>query len=144
LTCPAINRPSMLRTENQADHSYLQRQIQERYEVHRTTRNQQQKEKILSPHFEGWVLDDVLTKLDGPRRDPHFVDPRNCLVFWARPPRKIRNLIEPIQQRLMNVAPGRLLLQRASTFATVDMTLTGHNHTNHLQPFGSCPSQTST
>lgn len=56
--------------------------------------------------FSGWVLDECLIKLDGPQRDPTFVDPRNCLVFWARPPQKVRNLVDIIQQKLQNEAPG--------------------------------------
>jgi hypothetical protein len=84
-----------------------QKQLQACYELHRTTRNEQQKAKILDGAFTGWVLDEYLTKLDGPRRDPAFIDPRNCLVFWARPPRKVRDLVEIVQQRLRRAAPGK-------------------------------------
>ncbi|KAK5940879.1 hypothetical protein PMZ80_007296 [Knufia obscura] len=84
--------------------------IQARYDLHRKTRNQQQKDKILFPDFPGWILDEVLTKLDGPQRDPNFIDPRNCLVFWARPTQKIKSLIEIIQQKLKHVVPDLWLM----------------------------------
>lgn len=84
-----------------------QKQLQERYDLHRRARNEQQKAKILDETFSGWVLDDYLVKLDGPQRDPDFVDPRNCLVLWARPPSKVRNLVEVIQQKLRHAAPGK-------------------------------------
>jgi vesicle-fusing ATPase len=53
------------------------------------------------------VLDDHLVKLDGPQKQIDYVDPRNCLVFWARPPQKVRNLIDIIQQKLRDAAPGK-------------------------------------
>ena len=81
--------------------------MQERYQLHRATRNSRQKETILAEDFNGWILDDVLVKLDGPRKDPKFVDARNCLVFWARPPQKVKNLIDVVQQKLRDAAPGK-------------------------------------
>ena len=45
-------------------------------------------------------------KLDGLRRDPDYADPRNCLVFWARPPGRLRKLVEVIQAKLTYAAPG--------------------------------------
>lgn len=80
--------------------------MQERYQLHRTTRNQQQKEKILSDDFTGWVLDEHLVKLDGLQQDPTYADPRNCLVFWARPTQHVKNLVGMIQQKLKAAAPG--------------------------------------
>jgi hypothetical protein len=74
------------------------------------TRNNQQKEKILSDDFSGWVLDEHLVKLDGPQRDETYKDPRYCLVFWARPPQKIKNLIGIIQQKLKDAAPDLWLM----------------------------------
>jgi hypothetical protein len=47
-------------------------------------------------------------KLDGPKKDSDFVDPRNCLVFWARPPKKVRDLIGHVQSKLQSVAPSQL------------------------------------
>lgn len=55
-------------------------------------------------------MDDILTKLDGNGREQGYVDPRNCLVFWARPTQKVKNLIEVVQQKLRNVAPGIWLM----------------------------------
>lgn len=47
-----------------------------------------------------------MVKLDGPQKDSDFVDPRHCLVFWARPPQRVKNLVEIIQQKLKDAAPG--------------------------------------
>ncbi|ERF73733.1 hypothetical protein EPUS_00987 [Endocarpon pusillum Z07020] len=94
------------------------KQLQERYDLHRRTRNEQQKAKIVDENFPGWVLDEYLVKLDGPRRDPSFVDPRNCLVFWARPPQKVRNLVNVIQQKLQDVAPDLWLMPLDSLHMT--------------------------
>lgn len=84
-----------------------QRGLQERYHLHRVIRNEQQKAKILDQTFKGWILDEHLVKLDGPQRDPEYADPRNCLVFWARPPSRLRQLIEIIQAKLTDAAPGQ-------------------------------------
>ncbi|KAL1982356.1 hypothetical protein VTN96DRAFT_1387 [Rasamsonia emersonii] len=80
-------------------------QLQARYATHRTTRNAQQKAKILDPSFPGWTLDETLAKLDGPNRDPTFLDDRFCSTFWGRPPLHIRNLVDMIQRELRQVAP---------------------------------------
>ena len=80
--------------------------LQARYQLHRITRNDQQKAKILSPDFDGWILDEHLIKLDGVQKDPSYVDPRHCLVFWARPPKRVRMLVKIIQQKLKDAAPG--------------------------------------
>ena len=81
--------------------------LQARYQQHRTTRNEQQKAKILGTEFDGWILDNYLVKLDGVQRDPGYIDPRHCLVFWARPPQKVRKLVQIIQQKLKDAAPGK-------------------------------------
>lgn len=80
------------------------RQIQQRYKTHREARNEQQKAKLLSPTFTGFLIDPILDKL---RHDSSYVDPRNCLVFWAPPPLRIRSLVNEIQQRLLRVAPSK-------------------------------------
>lgn len=49
-----------------------------------------------------------MVKLDGVQKDPGFVDPRNCFVSWARPPQKVKNLIDIIQSKLKDAAPGLL------------------------------------
>jgi len=47
----------------------------------------------------------VLEKLLDQKSNPGYEDPRNCLVFWARPPPRIRDLVNGIQERLLEVAP---------------------------------------
>ncbi|KAK2811349.1 hypothetical protein FQN50_002226 [Emmonsiellopsis sp. PD_5] len=81
-------------------------QIQANYATHRSARNSQQKAKILDPSFEGWSLDSTLAKLEGPERDPNFIDPRHNITLWARPPPPIRQLIASIQSKLQKVAPS--------------------------------------
>ncbi|KAL2073767.1 hypothetical protein VTL71DRAFT_11093 [Oculimacula yallundae] len=85
-------------------------QLQTRYATHRSTRNGQQKEKLLSPDFSGLILDPILQRLADPSIEPGFVDPRNCLVFWARPPSHIRSLVDQVQQKLLSLAPKLWLM----------------------------------
>ncbi|KKZ66418.1 hypothetical protein EMCG_07846 [[Emmonsia] crescens] len=85
-------------------------QIQAHYSDHRSVRNSQQKAIILDSKFQGWSLDMTLAKLDGPARDPSFVDPRNCVALWARPPAPVRQLVEIIQTRLRDAAPSIWLM----------------------------------
>ena len=82
----------------------LQSQIQARYTTHRETRAGQQRERLLSPDFGGVTIDTILHQLEN---DPGFVDPRHCLVFWARPPDKVKELIEQVQSRLKTMAPSK-------------------------------------
>lgn len=82
--------------------------MQSRYGVHRTTRNSQQKAKLLSPDFKGLIVDCILQRLEDPTVDPGFTDPRHCLVFWARPPAHILSLAGEIQEKLLTLAPGKL------------------------------------
>ena len=81
-------------------------QIQQRYSQHRVTRHEQQKAKLLSPDFAGFIIDPVLEKLLDEKANPGYVDPRNCLVFWGRPPERIRGLVATIQERLLETAPS--------------------------------------
>ena len=81
-------------------------QIQERYQTHREARNAQQKAKLLSQDFSGFSIDPVLEKLLDQNANPGYVDPRNCLVFWGRPPARIRVLVDTLQQRLLKLAPS--------------------------------------
>jgi len=85
----------------------LQAQIQLRYDTHRKTRNEQQRAKLLAPDFSGFVIDPILFRLVNPRQFPGFADPRHCLVFWARPPKSIRDLIQSIQQKLRAEVPSQ-------------------------------------
>lgn len=85
-------------------------QLQARYESHRTNRNAQQKAKILADDFPGWSIDEILRRLDGPAKEKGYLDPRNCLVIWARPPPHIRDLIAFIQNELKDVAPCKSIV----------------------------------
>jgi hypothetical protein len=58
----------------------LQTKIQEKYQLHRTTRNAQQKAKMLDKNFQGVNIDPILLRLQDPTVEPGFKDPRNCLV----------------------------------------------------------------
>ncbi|KAJ9235394.1 hypothetical protein DTO166G5_4675 [Paecilomyces variotii] len=80
-------------------------ELQARYETHRSTRNALQKAKLLDPSFAGFNCDEILAKLDGPNKDPGFVDTRHCLVFWARPPQHIKAMVDMIQREIREVAP---------------------------------------
>lgn len=86
--------------------SHEPQQIQLRYQNHRENRNKQQKTKLLSPDFAGFTIDPVLEKLLSKETNPGYIDPRNCLVFWARPPARIRSLVDDLQQRLLKIAPS--------------------------------------
>ena len=81
-------------------------QIQKRYSSHRDARNEQQKAKLLSPDFTGFIIDPILDALLKKETNPGYVDPRNCLVFWGRPPKRIRDLVAIVQQRLLETDPG--------------------------------------
>ncbi|PQE33031.1 ureidoglycolate hydrolase protein [Rutstroemia sp. NJR-2017a WRK4] len=84
--------------------------IQNRYATHREARNEQQKAKILASDFPGLIIDPVLQKLEDPTIEPGYIDPRNCLVFWARPPAHIKSLVGKIQQKLQDFAPNLWLM----------------------------------
>lgn len=90
----------------------LQSKLQARYEANRSARNARFKATILSSDFPGWTVDEILSRLhaqeneDDNKGEPRFVDPRNNLAFYARPPQHIRELIDEIQQELKSVAPS--------------------------------------
>ncbi|KAK5725536.1 hypothetical protein LTR15_003724 [Elasticomyces elasticus] len=81
-------------------------QIQTRYNTHRNNRNAQQRAKLLSLDFLGVTIDEILARLEDPTIEPGFRDWRHCLVFWARPPMKVRDLIGKVQEKLLDVAPS--------------------------------------
>ncbi|KAK7739139.1 hypothetical protein SLS53_005775 [Cytospora paraplurivora] len=80
-------------------------QIQSLYSTHRVTRNSQQRDKFLSPDFKEVLVDQFLLRLENPDIDPSFMDPRNCLVFWARPPEHVLKLASHLQSLLKQAAP---------------------------------------
>lgn len=83
-------------------------QIQRRYQAHRETRNAIQKAKILDVNFPGWIVDPILEKIVNQEQYPEYIDPRNCLVFWARPPEHLRDLISAVQARLLKCKHGEI------------------------------------
>lgn len=83
-----------------------QAQIQALYQRHRANRNAQQKVRLLAQDFPGVTIDEILAKLEDPSIEPGFKDWRHCLVFWARPPAKVRALVSEVQQKLLSVAPS--------------------------------------
>ncbi|KAJ6260515.1 hypothetical protein Dda_4741 [Drechslerella dactyloides] len=90
--------------------------IQEAYNTHRTTRNALSRHKLLT--------DPTPIKLDYILLKSHVlndgtVDHRNCLVFWARPPRRVRNFIATVQQKLKAVAPNLWLMPPSNLHTTV-------------------------
>jgi vesicle-fusing ATPase len=60
---------------------------------------------MLDGSFAGVSIDPVLSKLCDRTNEPGYVDPRHCLVFWGRPTRKVKDLIERVQKELLSVAP---------------------------------------
>lgn len=53
------------------------------------------------------------------KRPEHEIDPRNCLVFWARPPVHVMDLICGIQARLKELAPDLWVMPRDKLHLTV-------------------------
>ncbi|KAH7058795.1 RNA ligase/cyclic nucleotide phosphodiesterase [Macrophomina phaseolina] len=94
------------------------KQIQSRYSTHREARNAAQKEKLLAPDFSGVMIDPILLRLEDPSIEPGFVDTRNCLVFWARPPDKVKALVKACQEKLKAVVPNLWLMPPNSLHMT--------------------------
>ncbi|KAL8703319.1 MAG: hypothetical protein Q9201_003483 [Fulgogasparrea decipioides] len=69
-----------------------------------------QEDKFLSQDFTGVTIDPILHKLVNPKQYHDFVDTRNCLVFWARPPAALKALIADVQHRLRSIAPNLWLM----------------------------------
>ncbi|KAF2495115.1 AAA-domain-containing protein [Lophium mytilinum] len=104
------------------------KEIQARYQAHRSTRNGQQKIKLLDAQFPGVSIDPVLQKLCDPSIEPGYSDPRHCLVFWARPTATVKSLIHQVQQKLLSVAPNLWLMPQDCLHMTaLEMT---HSRTN--------------
>ncbi|KAK3394869.1 RNA ligase/cyclic nucleotide phosphodiesterase [Podospora didyma] len=89
-------------------------EIQSLYSAHRTARNTQQRDKFLSSEFRELIIDPFLLRLENPEIEPGFRDPRNCLVFWARPPEHILILADRLQTLLMRAAPSRYFVSQLS------------------------------
>lgn len=89
-----------------ADQEHGQTEIQSLYSLHRITRNAQQRDKFLSTEFAELIIDPFLLRLENPHIEPGFIDPRHCLVFWARPPDHIVRLTAHLQMLLKKAAPS--------------------------------------
>ena len=61
----------------------------------------------MAPGFEELIVDPILLRIENPDIDPSFSDPRNCLVFWARPPDHVVKLAARIQMMLKEAAPSK-------------------------------------
>ncbi|KAK3937393.1 RNA ligase/cyclic nucleotide phosphodiesterase [Diplogelasinospora grovesii] len=85
-------------------------EIQSLYSTHRTTRNAQQRSRFLSPDFQECIIDPFLLRLENRSIEPGFQDPRNCLVFWARPPEHVIQLAVHLQNLLKEAAPSLWLM----------------------------------
>lgn len=94
-------------------------QIQSKYSLHRTSRNAQQKEKLLAADFPGVSIDPILQKLSNPTNELGYVDPRHCLVFWGRPTQKVKEIIHQVQQELLTVAPNMWIMPQDCLHITV-------------------------
>ncbi|KAJ3135798.1 hypothetical protein HK100_002291 [Physocladia obscura] len=99
-------------------------QLQVRYDSHRTARNAQQKEKLLSPEFPGFLIDFTLLRLVADQEnsvvtDSRFVDPRHSLVVWARPSKAIQQIVLQCQEMLHAVAPNLWVMPLDSLHTTV-------------------------
>ncbi|UKZ62067.1 uncharacterized protein TrAtP1_003325 [Trichoderma atroviride] len=88
-------------------------EIQALYHAHRTKRNALQKAKFLSPDYKELVIDQCLLRLENPEMEPGFVDERNCLTVWARPPIHVVELAAQIQARLQQASPSEYLFVRS-------------------------------
>jgi vesicle-fusing ATPase len=62
---------------------------------------------MLASDFPGVSIDPILLRLTDQSIEPGYVDPRNCLVFWARPPQHVKDIISKVQKELRAVAPSK-------------------------------------
>ncbi|KAK7948423.1 uncharacterized protein PG986_009309 [Apiospora aurea] len=76
--------------------------IRELFEIQRHDRNAKSKATFLDPKFEGARCDNILKSI---LEDDAFVDPRNNLCLWVRPPPEIIEAIIEAQRELRNMVP---------------------------------------
>ncbi|CAG8889648.1 unnamed protein product [Penicillium egyptiacum] len=88
------------------------KRLQVAYEDHRSNRNALFRDQICQPGFCEWKEDEILSKvLEAEKGLTDFVDPRNNLAFWARPPKHIRDLVYKIQREIGPlIGPGLWLV----------------------------------
>ena len=73
-------------------------------EVQRSERNSRYKAKLLDDDFEGVQPDQILINL---LTNPNYVDPRNNLCIWARPPATVVDLVSTCQKMLKKMSPSK-------------------------------------
>ncbi|KAJ6014950.1 Ribosomal protein L44e [Penicillium herquei] len=79
--------------------------IKHAYETHRSKRNAQFNDRLLTPGFREWKFDEILENvIKADQGLIEYEDPRNNFSFWARPPKHIRELVYDIQQEIASVA----------------------------------------
>ncbi|KIV95347.1 hypothetical protein PV10_03014 [Exophiala mesophila] len=100
---PNKNPYDAILDENQHDPIKIQRFC----ENQRTSRNAKFRTQILDPRFQGFKRDEVLFNLINV---PGFTDPRNNLCVWARPTRKIMDLVLTCQEELRRMSPSIWLM----------------------------------
>ncbi|KAF2711783.1 hypothetical protein K504DRAFT_428547 [Pleomassaria siparia CBS 279.74] len=113
--------------------------VQEKYTVHRTTRNAQQKAKMLAADFPGVTIDPILARLTDQTIEPGYVDPRHCLVFWGRPTKSVKALIKKVQDQLLTVAPNLWLMPQECLHITA-LELTHSKTAPEIQHLINCMS----
>lgn len=64
------------------------------------------------------MIDQCLLRLENPEIEPGFVDERNCLVVWARPPTHVVELAAQIQARLQQASSSEyfICLKQANSY----------------------------
>ncbi|RPA78054.1 hypothetical protein BJ508DRAFT_416690 [Ascobolus immersus RN42] len=97
--------------------------ISKAYQTHRTLRNAKFTKMLRSPEFDGVNIDPILVRVEQAKREGRAVDdavdPRHCLVFWARPPERIRQFVKTVQERLRNIAPDLWIMPEDCLHMTV-------------------------
>ena len=78
--------------------------IQAYCQSQRSERNARFRVKMLDENFQGVTPDQILSKR---LYEPGYVDPRNCLVLWARPTKEAMDVVAICQRRLQEVNPGK-------------------------------------
>lgn len=66
---------------------------------------------MISSNFGGVVPDQYLSNR---LKDEEYVDPRNSLVFWARPPEEVLSLAKKIQAIIKEIMPCKIPTNRYS------------------------------
>jgi hypothetical protein len=65
---------------------------------------------MVSPQFPGVTVDNILRRLIEATITPPFIDHRDAVSLWGRPPSSIRNLLGQIQEHLIMLSPNLWLM----------------------------------